>query len=93
MVNISQILLKFNFYSWELQESSKASYLEMWESYLWLRNIELVLAYIKVPVPGVPYLIKIVYFIEISSVPNAAWNMCPVQAVQAILHVCKVTVT
>jgi hypothetical protein len=28
---------------------------EMWESYLWLRNIELVVAYIKVPVPGVPY--------------------------------------
>ena len=29
---------------------------EMWESYLWLRNIELVVAYIKVPVSGVLYL-------------------------------------
>ena len=29
---------------------------EIRESYLWLRNIEFIVAYIKVPVPGVPYL-------------------------------------
>ena len=28
----------------------------MWESYLLLRNIELVVAYIRWPVPGGPYL-------------------------------------
>jgi hypothetical protein len=59
MVNISLIFysnLIFFLGVARILKSFISTSFEIWESYLWLRNIKLVVAYIRWPVPGGPYL-------------------------------------
>ena len=53
--DFTQILKKFLEVARILKSFISTSF-EMWESYLLLRNIELIVAYIRWPVPGGPYL-------------------------------------